>query len=54
MTRPKVQPRFMKLEDLARLLDVSHAQAYALVRSGEVPAIKVGGPGCPAPVRAIG
>lgn len=35
----------MKLEDLAQILDVSHAQAYALVRSGEVPAIKIGGRG---------
>lgn len=35
----------MKLEDMAEELDVSQAQAYALVRSGDLPAIKVGGRG---------
>ena len=38
-------PRFLKLTDMADVLGVSSAQAYALVRSGEVPAIKVGGRG---------
>lgn len=37
--------RFMKLTDVAETLDVSQAQAYALVRSGDLPAIKVGGRG---------
>jgi excisionase family DNA binding protein len=40
-----VEPRFLKLEDVATYLNVSVAQAYALVRSGELPAIKVGGRG---------
>jgi excisionase family DNA binding protein len=33
------------LTDVAEILNVSAAQAYALVRSGELPAIKVGGRG---------
>jgi excisionase family DNA binding protein len=40
-----IEPRFLKLEDVAIYLNVSVAQAYALVRSGELPAIKVGGRG---------
>lgn len=38
-------PRFLTLADVAEVLNVSSAQAYALVRSGELPAIKVGGRG---------
>lgn len=37
--------RFMTLADVAESLNVSAAQAYALVRTGELPAIKVGGRG---------
>lgn len=37
--------RFIQLADVAEILDISSAQAYALVRSGELPAIKVGGRG---------
>jgi excisionase family DNA binding protein len=37
--------RFIQLSDVAETLDISAAQAYALVRSGELPAIKVGGRG---------
>ncbi|WP_374927754.1 helix-turn-helix domain-containing protein [Kytococcus sedentarius] len=37
--------RFMALSDVAETLDISASQAYALVRSGELPAIKVGGRG---------
>jgi excisionase family DNA binding protein len=40
-----VPPRFLQLADVAELLNISAAQAYALVRSGELPAIKVGGRG---------
>jgi excisionase family DNA binding protein len=40
-----VSPRFLPLTDVAEILNVSAAQAYALVRSGELPAIKVGGRG---------
>jgi excisionase family DNA binding protein len=37
--------RFLLLADVAEVLNISAAQAYALVRSGELPAIKVGGRG---------
>jgi excisionase family DNA binding protein len=40
-----VPPRFLPLTDVAEILSISAAQAYALVRSGELPAIKVGGRG---------
>ena len=39
------EPRFLKLEDVATYLSVSVPQVYALVRSGELPAIKIGGRG---------
>ncbi len=38
-------PRFLTLADVADVLNVSAAQAYALVRSGDIRAIKVGGRG---------
>ncbi len=38
-------PRFLQLADVAEVLNISAAQAYALVRSGELPAIKIGGRG---------
>ncbi len=38
-------PRLLTLHDVARFLNVSQAQVYALVRSGELPAIKLGGRG---------
>ena len=37
--------RFLKLTDVAETLNISSAQAYALVRNGDLPAIKVGGRG---------
>ncbi|GGK98290.1 hypothetical protein GCM10007382_18160 [Salinibacterium xinjiangense] len=37
--------RFLTLGDTAELLNISANQAYALVRSGELPAIKVGASG---------
>ena len=37
--------RFLLLSDVAEVLNISAAQAYALVRSGELPAIKIGGRG---------
>ena len=40
-----VQTRFLPLTDVAEILNVSAAQARALVRSGELRAIKVGGRG---------
>ncbi|MGH3507871.1 MAG: helix-turn-helix domain-containing protein [Nocardioidaceae bacterium] len=38
-------PRFLSLTDVAEILNISSAQAYALVRRGELPAIKIGGRG---------
>lgn len=38
-------PRFLTLADVAELLNTSSAQVYALVRRGELPAIKLGGRG---------
>jgi excisionase family DNA binding protein len=40
-----VTKRFIQLSEVSEVLDISSAQAYALVRSGELPAIKVGGRG---------
>lgn len=37
--------RFLTLPDLAEQLSISMVQARALVRSGEIPAIQVGGRG---------
>ena len=37
--------RFLPLAEVAEILSVSSAQAYALVRSGDLPAIQVGGRG---------
>lgn len=37
--------RFLTLADVAEELNTSAAQVYALVRSGELPAIKIGGRG---------
>ena len=37
--------RFLRLDDVAEELTISHSQAYALVRRRELPAIQVGGRG---------
>jgi excisionase family DNA binding protein len=37
--------RFLQLTDVAEILNISSSQTYALVRSGELPAIKVGSGG---------
>jgi excisionase family DNA binding protein len=37
--------RFLTLTDVAEVLNISLSQAYALVRRGELPAIKIGGRG---------
>jgi excisionase family DNA binding protein len=39
------EPRFLRLSDVAEILNISAAQTYALVRSGELPAMKIGGRG---------
>ena len=41
----RIESRFFTLEQTARYLNVSVPQVYALVRSGELPAIKLGGRG---------
>ncbi len=38
-------PRFLTLADVAEVLNISASQTYALVRSGELVAIKIGGRG---------
>ncbi|WP_445256803.1 helix-turn-helix transcriptional regulator [Nocardioides aurantiacus] len=38
-------PRFLQLADVAEVLNISGAQVYALVRRGDLKAIKIGGRG---------
>ncbi|WP_061962776.1 helix-turn-helix domain-containing protein [Demequina aurantiaca] len=38
-------PRFLLLTDVQEILNISSPQAYSLVRSGDLPAIQVGGRG---------
>jgi excisionase family DNA binding protein len=38
-------PRFLRLSDVADVLNISESQTYALVRSGDLSAIKIGGRG---------
>jgi excisionase family DNA binding protein len=45
MTPGTTPPRFLQLSDVAEILNTSTAQVYALVRRGELPAIKIGGRG---------
>ncbi|WP_062951428.1 helix-turn-helix domain-containing protein [Brachybacterium sp. sponge] len=42
---PTLRRRFVPLDAVAEMFSISQAQAYALVRSGELRAIKVGGRG---------
>ncbi|PZR51540.1 DNA-binding protein [Xylanimonas oleitrophica] len=37
--------RFLSLAEVEEMLNISARQAYALVRSGELPAIQIGGKG---------
>lgn len=39
------EPRFLLLSEVAVELNVSDSQVYHMVRSGELPAIKIGGRG---------
>ncbi|WP_250035544.1 helix-turn-helix domain-containing protein [Paractinoplanes maris] len=39
------ETRFLLLSDVATELNVSESQVYHMVRSGELPAIKIGGRG---------
>ena len=45
MANSDIEPRFLTLEDVSAYLNVSVPQVYALVRSGSLPAIKLGGRG---------
>jgi excisionase family DNA binding protein len=38
-------PRFLQLSDVAEVLNISANQVYALVRRGDLPAVKIGGRG---------
>lgn len=40
-----MESRFLLLSDVASELNVSDSQVYHMVRSGELPAIKIGGRG---------
>jgi excisionase family DNA binding protein len=40
-----MEARFLQLEEVAEELSVSQSQVYHMVRSGELPAIKIGGRG---------
>lgn len=42
---PQLEARYLRLEDVANYLSVSVPQVYSLVRSGDLPAIKIGGRG---------
>jgi excisionase family DNA binding protein len=39
------EPRFLRLSDVAEILNISAAQTYALVRSGDLEGMKIGGRG---------
>lgn len=39
------EPRFLRLSDVAEILNISASQTYALVRNGKLEAMKVGGRG---------
>jgi excisionase family DNA binding protein len=41
----RVEARFLLLSEVAAELNVSDSQVYHMVRSGELPAIKIGGRG---------
>lgn len=40
-----MQRRFIELSEVCSIFDISESQVYALVRSGELRAIKIGGRG---------
>ena len=45
VTMIRMESRFITLTDVQEILAISSQQAYSLVRSGELPAIQVGGRG---------
>jgi excisionase family DNA binding protein len=42
---PASGPRFLQLADVAEVLNTSGSQVYALVRRGDIRAVKIGGRG---------
>ena len=44
-TSANASPRFLALAEVAEVLSISVSQVYALVRRGDLPAIKIGGRG---------
>ncbi len=44
-TGPTPGPRFLQLADVAEILNISGSQTYALVRRGDLRAVKIGGRG---------
>ncbi|WP_310964384.1 helix-turn-helix domain-containing protein [Nocardioides terrisoli] len=42
---PRQGRRFLQLADVAEVLNISGSQAYALVRRGDIRAVKIGGRG---------
>jgi excisionase family DNA binding protein len=44
-SRDVAAPRFLLLSDVAEVLNISASQTYALVRNGDLRAIKIGGRG---------
>lgn len=44
-THPVLQRRFVPLEEVEPIFSITRSQAYALVRSGDLRAIQVGGRG---------
>lgn len=45
MATMTVEPRFIPLTDLTKILNISARQARSLVTSGDIPAIQIGGRG---------
>ncbi len=45
LVRVTAESRFLTLADVAEVLNISSSQVYALVRNGELVAIKIGGRG---------
>ena len=43
--RQPIEPRLLTLDEVATYLSVSKTQVYAMVRSGELPGVKLGGRG---------
>ena len=43
--RGQIEPRLLTLQDVATYLNMSVPQVYSPVRSGDLPAVKIGGRG---------